>query len=202
MFSHEYGQYISVSLGLSYHLSWYTVRYMFFCVSFFFITLSTLALCFFVFNLVSGIEYIYLRPQFIYGVYWYSWLWSMDFCWAHTEAEFLDEIQTKVLRVFLLAIHSHLYSFALRFLFLQTHATSYNFYSSVTQLLSTVKENGREPDRKPNPLPSWFKKSRNLKSESPQDYAQKPQRNCTYVPEFGLCTHTIPNTSVIGITAS
>jgi hypothetical protein len=28
------------------------------------------------------------------------------------EAEFLDEIQTKVLRVFLLAIHRHLYSFA------------------------------------------------------------------------------------------
>jgi hypothetical protein len=37
-----------------------------------------------------------------------------------TEAEFLDEIQTKVLRVFLLAIHSHLYSFALRFPSLQT----------------------------------------------------------------------------------
>ncbi len=45
------------------------------------------------------------------------------------EAEFLDEIQTKVLRVFLLAIHSHLYSFSLRFLFPQTHATSYSFYS-------------------------------------------------------------------------
>jgi hypothetical protein len=29
-----------------------------------------------------------------------------------TEAEFLDEIQTKVLRVFLLAIRSQLYSFA------------------------------------------------------------------------------------------
>jgi hypothetical protein len=44
-------------------------------------------------------------------------------------AEFLDEI----LRVFILAIHSHLsYSFALRFLFLQTHATSDRFYSSVT----------------------------------------------------------------------
>ncbi len=43
------------------------------------------------------------------------------------EAEFLDEIQTKVIRVFLLAIHRHLYSFALRFLFLQTHATSYSF---------------------------------------------------------------------------
>ncbi len=42
-----------------------------------------------------------------------------------TEAEFLDGIQTKVLRVFLLAIHSHLYSFALRYLFLQTHTTSY-----------------------------------------------------------------------------
>jgi hypothetical protein len=36
------------------------------------------------------------------------------------EAEFLDEINTEVFRIFLLAIHSHLYSFALRFLFLQT----------------------------------------------------------------------------------
>jgi hypothetical protein len=45
-----------------------------------------------------------------------------------TEAEF----QTKVLRVFLFAIHSHLYSFSLRFLSLQTHATSYSFCSSVT----------------------------------------------------------------------
>ncbi len=45
-----------------------------------------------------------------------------------TEAEFLDEVQTKVFRVFLLAIHSHLSTFALRFLFLQTHATSYSFY--------------------------------------------------------------------------
>jgi hypothetical protein len=43
------------------------------------------------------------------------------------EAEFLDEIQTKILRVFLLVIHIHLYSFALRFLFLQTHATFYSF---------------------------------------------------------------------------
>jgi hypothetical protein len=49
-----------------------------------------------------------------------------------TEAEFLDEVQTKVFRVFLLAIHSHLCSFAMRFLFLQTHGTSYSFYSSVT----------------------------------------------------------------------
>ncbi len=41
------------------------------------------------------------------------------------EAEFLDEIQTKVFRVFLLAVNSHIYSFALRYLFLQTQATSY-----------------------------------------------------------------------------
>ncbi len=46
--------------------------------------------------------------------------------WVHTrsEAELLDEIQT---RVNLLAIHSYLYSFALRLLFLQIHATSYAF---------------------------------------------------------------------------
>jgi hypothetical protein len=39
------------------------------------------------------------------------------------EAEFLDEIQTKLFTVFLPAIQSQLYSFPLRFLFLQTHAT-------------------------------------------------------------------------------
>jgi hypothetical protein len=58
-------------------------------------------------------------------------------CWVTllqpaSQAEFLDKIRTKVFRVFLLAIHSHLYSFALRFLFPQTHATSYSFYSSAT----------------------------------------------------------------------
>jgi hypothetical protein len=48
------------------------------------------------------------------------------------EAEFLDEILTKVLRVVLVAIYSRLYIFALRFLFLHTHAVSYSFYSSIT----------------------------------------------------------------------
>ena len=43
------------------------------------------------------------------------------------KAEFLDEIYTKVLRVFLLAVHSRLYNFALRFLLLQTHTTSNSF---------------------------------------------------------------------------
>ncbi len=70
-----------------------------------------------------------------------------------TEAEFLDEIQTKVWRVFLLAIHSHLYNFALRFLFLQNHATSYIF------LLYTVKEKGGKPGRKTYPPSLWFIKS-------------------------------------------
>jgi len=45
-----------------------------------------------------------------------------------TEAEFLGAIQRKVFRFFLLYIQSHLYSFALGFLFLQTYATSYSFY--------------------------------------------------------------------------
>jgi hypothetical protein len=60
------------------------------------------------------------------------------------EAQFLDEIKTKVLRVFRLAIHSHLYSFALKFKFLQT----------LTQPLTvSVKEKGGKPDRKLYPLP-------------------------------------------------
>jgi hypothetical protein len=58
----------------------------------------------------------------------------IDLC---PEAEFLDEIQTQVLRDFLLVTQSHLYNFALRFLFLQTHATSYRFFRA---LLNTVKE--------------------------------------------------------------
>jgi hypothetical protein len=74
-----------------------------------------------------------------------------DLCTCdYTEATFLDEIQKKVLKVFLLAIQSHFYNFALRFLFLQTHATSYSFYSA---LLYTVKEKGGTPDREPHPLP-------------------------------------------------
>ncbi len=72
------------------------------------------------------------------------------------EAEFLDEIQSKVLRIFLLAIQRHLHSFALRFIFLQTRATSYSFYSV---LVYTVKEKGGKHDRKSHPLPYCFRKS-------------------------------------------
>jgi hypothetical protein len=50
----------------------------------------------------------------------------------------------------------------------------------LTALLYTVKEKGGKPDRKPHPLPYGLKNpNRNLKSKKPQDYAQKPQRNCT-----------------------
>jgi hypothetical protein len=68
---------------------------------------------------------------------------------AHTEAEFLDEIQTKNIRVFLLAIRSHLYSFALRFTFPQTHATFYLFYSSVPV---DCKGERRKTDKNHNPF--------------------------------------------------
>ena len=86
--------------------------------------------------------------------------------------------RTKALRVFLLAIHSHLYSFALRFLFLQIHTTSYCFYSS---LLYTVKEKGGKPDKKPYPPPYGSRNLyRNLKSNS-NDYAQKPEGIRLYI---------------------
>jgi hypothetical protein len=60
-------------------------------------------------------------------------LFSLDSTFKRrVEAEFLEEIQTKIFGVFLLAVHRHLYSFDLKFLFLQTYAASYKFYSSVT----------------------------------------------------------------------
>ncbi len=66
---------------------------------------------------------VFCTPK--YSQYQYTYL--------YTEAEFLEEIQTKVVRVFILAIHSHRCRFAVGFLFLQTHATSYSFYSYATE---------------------------------------------------------------------
>jgi hypothetical protein len=63
-------------------------------------------------------------------------------------AEFLDEIP--------LCYSQSLTPPPLRFIFLQTHATSYRFYNS---LLNTVKEKGEKPDRKPYTPSPWFKKS-------------------------------------------
>jgi len=80
------------------------------------------------------------------------------------DAEFLDEILTKVVKVYLLAIYSHFYSFAMRFLFLQTHATSY-ICSSVLGLVTVlVQEKGGKPYRIQNPLPYGLRNPyRNLK---------------------------------------
>jgi hypothetical protein len=105
---------------------------------------------------------------------------------VQTEAEFLDETQTKVLRVFLLAIQSLLHSFAC--LFLQTHATSYSSYSAS---MYTVKEKGGKPGWKPHPPSLWFKKS-----------VQKPQvwelsglcpetSKKLYIHEFGFNTYSV-----------
>jgi hypothetical protein len=90
------------------------------------------------------------------------------------EAEKLDEIQTKVLRlrVFLLAIYSQLNSFALTVLFSHTYATSYSVVG--VQLLISRKEEKEE-----NPFPIY--PYRNFNPENSQDYAQKPQRNCTFI---------------------
>ncbi len=118
-----------------------------------------------------------------YGITGYVWESRACFPCVHTsdrtcaESEVLDKIQTKVLRVFLLVIHSHLYSFAL-----------YLYFFILTQPLTVSgKEDEGKPDR--NHTPSlWFKKP-----------IQKPQvwelsRLCPetatwlYVHEFGFCT--------------
>ncbi len=84
-----------------------------------------------------------------------------------SEAGCLDKILTKVFRVFLLVIHSHLYSFALIFQLLQTHATSYSF----------CKQKGEKPYKNLIKAIPLFCGLRNpyRKSENSQDYARKPQ---------------------------
>ncbi len=73
---------------------------------------------------------------------------------------------------------------------LQLFALSFLFFNKLTQpltvssvqLLYTVKEKGGKPDRKPYPLFYGLRNPyRNLKSEISQDYAQKSQRNCTFM---------------------
>jgi hypothetical protein len=104
------------------------------------------------------------------GAVKYNWCvqaYSHTFGQSSSESEFLDEFQRKV------------FSFDLRFLFLQTHATSYSFCSALSY---TVKEKGGKPDRKPHPLPNDLRNPYvNHKSEHSQGYAQMPQRNCTFM---------------------
>ncbi len=64
-------------------------------------------------------------------------------------------------------------SFALRFLFIQTHATSYSFRKG---------EWSKKPDRKPYPLPYGLRNPyRNIKTGNYKDNAQEPQWNCTFM---------------------
>jgi hypothetical protein len=84
------------------------------------------------------------------------------------EAEFLDEIQTQVLRSSCYS-KSPLYSFALRVLFLKAHETSYRFLQSVAvhckgERRKTLIENHSYGLRNPY---------RNLKSENSQDYVHE-----------------------------
>ena len=67
----------------------------------------------------------------------------------------------------------------------------YVFFFKLTQPLTvsnsaslyTAQEKGGKPDRKAHPFPYGGLRNpyRNLKSENSQDYAQKPQRNCTFM---------------------
>ncbi len=53
---------------------------------------------------------------------------------------------------------------------------------STVKLLYIVKKKGGKPERKPYPLPYGLRNQyRNLKFENSQDYAQKPQCNCTFM---------------------
>ncbi len=112
-----------------------------------------------------------------------------SFSCSYSEAEFLDEIQTKVIRVFLLAIHSHMYvqlGLEISIFFTLTQLLT---VSSVQLLYTVITEKGGKLDRKPiKPyhLPYGLRNPcRDLMSENSQDYAQKPQQNL-YVHEFGF----------------
>ncbi len=81
------------------------------------------------------------------------------------DTEFLEEIQTEILRVFLLAFHSQLYPALPRdfYFFKITQPLTY-FYCSVT-VLYTVKEKRGKPDRKPYPFPYGLRNSYGNKFE-------------------------------------
>jgi hypothetical protein len=90
----------------------------------------------------------------------------------------LDEIQTKFIRVFLLAIHSHLYSFALRSYFFKL---TQPLTVSRVHLLYTVKEKGGKSDRKLYPLPYGLRTPYRLTNltlyRHDEPYTNKPRKN-------------------------
>jgi hypothetical protein len=85
----------------------------------------------------------------------------------------------------LIAIHSHLYRFALRFLFLQTHATSDIVYITVPLLCTLVGEM-RKTCYKTIAPSLWFKKS--LKKPQVCNLSRLCPENSIkfYVHEFGF----------------
>jgi hypothetical protein len=127
------------------------------------------------------LEYIHVVHKIRYRVQSFS-VCRKNFDLAvdlHTETQFLDKIHTKVLRVFLLAIHSHLYYFTpvsissnSRNLLCISSNPPNLLHISTLQLLYTAKEKGGKHDRKPYPIPYGLRNPyRNLTSESYQDYA-------------------------------
>jgi hypothetical protein len=100
------------------------------------------------------------------------------------ESEFLDEIHTKV---FLLAIQSHLYNFALRFLFLKTHTTCYSFYCALLYTLYTVKEKGGKTYIKTYHLPYGLRIQMESSSLRTPEITVCPETSKKlYVHEFGF----------------
>jgi hypothetical protein len=76
------------------------------------------------------------------------------------EAEFLEKIQTRVLTIFLLAIHSHLYTLHYSFEFeISVSSNSRNLFNviSTVKVLYTVKEKGGNLIENHTPL--WLMKS-------------------------------------------
>jgi hypothetical protein len=106
---------------------------------------------------------------------------------CNTEAEFLDEIQTKVLKVLLLAIHCHFYSFALRFIFFKL---TQPLTVSTIHLLYTLKKKGGKTDENHTPLPYGLRNPyRNLKSELELSRLCPETSKKVCAHEFGFRTH-------------
>ncbi len=92
----------------------------------------------------------------------------------------MEEIQTKVLSVFFLSFHSHLYSLALRLLFFQTHTqpltvSTVQFTEFSYCTLSRRKEENLIEKHTHTPFHT------EISSLRTQDYARKPQRNSTFM---------------------
>jgi hypothetical protein len=91
----------------------------------------------------------------------------------------------KSFKIFLLAIHSHLNSFALRFCFFKL---TQPLTVSTVHLLYTVKEKGEKPDRKPYFFPYGLRI--HTETSSLRTLKIMPSTKL-YVHEFGFRIHTM-----------